>query len=302
MGSSAAARVLLVVGFLAAWIGYDAFLVSHIVLDPNTTRAAASALLQTPAVRTNLADDLDRQIASKLPAAAQDPRVRAAVNAAVRDPRVTAVFADTVAQIHEAVLSGSKTQTFTVDGNALSAALHDALAQSAPQLAAQVQNAPPLTVQLQPGSLPRLHDPRSAAGGVALLGIVAALLFITASLLLSHRRRAVGKVGRRTAYLAITPLVVFAVLPRVLSSASGEGPQIASALLRVYGHRVLPSAIALVVVGASVAIGAIAWPRTGSATEPSMPPVTPRRPGDSTTAPRPRVAPDQPEITERIYL
>jgi hypothetical protein len=52
----------------------------------------------------------------------------------------------------------------------------------------------------------------------------------------------------------------------------------------------------------SVAIGAIVWPRTGSVTERSAPPTGPRRPGDSTTAPRPRVAPDQPEITERMYL
>ena len=48
MASNRGARLLLVVGFLAAWIGYDAWLVSHVVLDPNATRAAAHALVETP--------------------------------------------------------------------------------------------------------------------------------------------------------------------------------------------------------------------------------------------------------------
>ena len=90
------------------------------VLDPNATRAAAHALLETPAVRHRLAADLTKELERQLPAAAKDAHVSAAAAAAVRDPRVSAAFADTVAHIRQAILSdGSGTRTFTVDGTAL---------------------------------------------------------------------------------------------------------------------------------------------------------------------------------------
>jgi hypothetical protein len=115
MGSTAGARALLVVGFLAAWIGYDAWLLSHVVLDPGATRSAAHALLETPAVRNGLADQLVAQVDRRLPAAAKDPRVEPAVTAALRDPRVVAAFTNTVVNIHEALLSDTGRKTFTVD-------------------------------------------------------------------------------------------------------------------------------------------------------------------------------------------
>ena len=102
---------------------------------------------------------------------------------------------------------------------ALSAALHDALVANAPGLAAQIKSVPPLNVSIRSKIFPELHDPRSATSGVAVLATVAALLLITASLLLRHDRRSFALVGRRIAYLAITPLLMFVVLPRVLEHA-----------------------------------------------------------------------------------
>jgi hypothetical protein len=303
MGSNLGARALLVVRFLAAWIGYDAWVVSHVVLDPNSTRAAAHALLETPAVRRGLAHDLTRDLDRKLPAAAKNPRVRPAVAAALRDPRVTSAFADTVARIRQTILSDGDGARFTVDGRALNDALHDALAPGDPRLAAQVERLPPLDVRVKADNLPHLHDPRTAADGVALLGIIAALLLITASLLLQHDRRSIARVGRRIAYLAITPLIVFAVLPpRVLAHASGDGPGIAAALLRTYGNRVLPSAVGLVIAGLAIVVGAIVWPRAGGSATQSAADAPPSDPRRAAAAPWPRSAPDQPEITEKLYL
>jgi hypothetical protein len=298
------ARILLVLGFLAAFVGYDAWIVSHAIFDPGATRAAAHALLEAPAVRQGLADQITTELYRQLPNAEQDPRARAAVAAALHDPRVANAFADTIAQIHAAVLSGAPTrtgeQTFTIDGHALSDALHDALAPHDPQLAAQVRTVPPLAVHIKANDMPRLHDPRSTADVVTVLAVMAAFLLITASLILQHDRRTIGRVGRRTAFLAFTPLIVFFALPGVLGHASGDAAQIASALLRVYGDRVLPSAIALIVIGLTIAISALVWPRHplrdahDAARRP--PPYTGPEP------PRPRVAPDQPSITEKMYL
>ena len=304
MGSSAGAKALLVIGFLAAWIGYDAWLLSHVAFDPDATRSAAHALLDTPAVRQSLADQLTTQLAQRVPATAGDPRVAPAVASALRDPRVTAAFADTVVNIHEAILSGADQQTFTVDGRALTAALHDTLARSDPQLAAQVTKLPPLDLRIQDDKLPKVHDPRSATSGLALLAIIAALLLITASLILRHDRRSIARVGRRIAYLAITPLLLFLVLPRVLAHSSSDVPQIAGTLLRSYGDRVLPSALALVVVGGGIALGAVVWPRNRFDDAPGSPPPPYRDTGppNGSGGPPPGTGSERPEITERLYL
>ncbi len=259
-GSGAAARALLVVGFLAAWIGYDAWIASHVVLDPGTTRSASHALLGSPTVRSALADTITAQIDRQLPAARSDPRVAPAIAQALRDPRVEAAFADTIAQIHQTVLSDSSTASFRIDSRALTDALHDEVAPTDPQLAAQILQAPPLNVSINAGNLPHARDARPIANVVTLLAAIAAILFVSASLLLQHGRRSIARVGRRIAYLAVMPIVVFEVLPRVLTHASGDAPQIAAALLRVYGNRVLPSAIVLAVVGVAIAIGALVWP------------------------------------------
>jgi hypothetical protein len=296
MASNRGARLLLVVGFLAAWIGYDAWLVAHVVLDPNATRAAAHALVETPAVRHRLAADLTKELERQLPAAAKDAHVSAAATAAVRDPRVSAAFADTVTQIRQAVLSdGSSTRTFTVDGTALTASLHDALAPVDPQLAAKVETLPPLEVRLESNHVSHVHDPRSALGVVALLGITAAILLVASSLLLEHDRRSIALAGRRTAYLAATPLALFVVLPRVLSLSSAEAPRIASALLRVYGDRALPSAVALVIVGVAVVAGTVVL-RRGRTTRRARGSARPQP--ELTAWPRPRVATDETTLTE----
>jgi hypothetical protein len=300
-GSGVAARTLLVIGFLAAWIGYDAWIVSHVVLDPSTTRSAAHALLGSATVRSTLADTMTAQIDRQLPAARNDPRVGPAITQALRDPRVEAAFADTIAQIHQAVLSDTSTTTFRIDGRAVTNALHDEIAPTDPQLAAQILRAPPLDVRISSGNLPHVHDARPVANVITVLAAIAALLFVAASLLLQHDRRSVARVGRRIAYLAVMPLVVFEVLPLVLGHASGDAPQIAAALLRVYGNRVLPSAIAFAIVGVAIAIAPLAWPRNVTEFGRAGPPPSSPYNGPTPT-PRPPGPPDRPDVTERLYL
>lgn len=305
MGSNTVARLLLAVGFLAASIAYDAWIVSHVVLNPNTTRSAATALLDAPAVRQSLADQLQSEITQQIPAIGGDPRVGPALDQALRDPRVDAAFADTLAQIHQAVLSDSGAQTFTIDGHALTNALHDEIAPSNPQLAAEILRAPPLAVSISSKNLPHVHDARPTANVITLLAAMAALLLITASLLLRHDHRAVRRVGRRIAFVAAAPIVVLVLLPRVLAHASGDAPQIAAALLRVYGNRVLPSAIALVAGGLAVFVGAIVWPRhsTRMGNSTRMGRSGPER-APSYTGPVPTRSgpPDRPDNTDKLYL
>jgi hypothetical protein len=272
-----------------------------VILDPGSTRAAAHALLETPAVRQSLADQLVTEVDRRIPLAAKDPRLAPAVRAALRDPRVIAAFTNTVASIHESILSHGTQTTFTVDGRALSVALRNALAAKDPLLAAQVKKVPPLALRIRNDNLPRVSALRSAADGVTVLATVAALLLITAGLLLRHDRRSFILVGRRIAYLAITPLLLFVVLPRVLEHASGILPGIASTLLQTYGNRVLPSALALVIVGVLVVLGAIAWPRNqfddeagGAPPSPDQGPVPPGATGGPSGTGT--------EITERLYL
>ena len=62
----------------------------------------------------------------------------------------------------------------------------------------------------------------------------------------------------------------------------------------------LPSAIGIVIVGLVVVVGAIVWPRHGLAGSESTSHVAPYTGPEP--SPRPRVSPDQPTITEKMYL
>jgi len=293
MRSKAGFRALLVVGFLAAWIGYDAWIATHTVLDPGATRNAARALIAVPAVQHGLADQITAQIDRQLPTASRDPRIAPAVAAALRDPRVANAFANTIAQVHRAVLSDGDGREFTVDGRSVSLAVHDALAPSDPRAAAQIDRLPPLALDVRAGDLPHVTDPRPAAAGITLLGIAAALLLITAALLSDPTRHTTALVGRRIAYLAVTPLVLFAIVPRALEHLPGEVPDVTAVLLRAYGGRVLVSAFALAIAGVALVVGAHAWPRPVAVPPPASRPTPPSNPPAS---------PDQPAITEKLYL
>lgn len=293
------ARILLGLAFVAAWIGYDAWIVSHVVLDPATTRAAAHAVLQTEPVRRGLANALTDQLVQHVPEAAHDPNVRPAVAQALRDPKVVAAFAATAARIHTAVLDGRGDATFTVDGRAVSSALRDALARRDPALAAAVAQAGPIAIPIRTHDAPGARDPRSTATTVAALAIMAALLLATAALMRDHSRRAIARAGRRLAYLAVAPLLLLVALPTLLDGMAGEVPQVAAVLLRAYAHRVTPSAIAFLVAGVSVALTAYVLPRRAAQLEPPQPPSSPY----TGPPPRPEPAPAEPgRITEKLYL
>ena len=220
---------------------------SSIRARPGPPRTRCS---RRPPSVTGLADDLTKELERQLPAAAEGSARRARP----RPPRCatrgsSAAFADTSRSIRQAILSdGSGTETFTrrrrrADGGAARRARARSIRSSRRRSSAL----PPLEVRLESSNLPHVHDPRSAIERRrAARRSPPRSCWSPRRCSCEHDRRSIALVGRRTAYLAATPLVVFVVLPRVLSLSSGDAPQIASALLRVYGDRVLPSAIALV--------------------------------------------------------
>jgi hypothetical protein len=309
-GARVAARILLVVAFVAASIGYDAWLAARVVFDRATIASAAHAVIETPAVHRALAEQLTKTVEDQVPAARDDPRLAAAVRAALDDPRVTAAFTDTVLAVYDEIVSPpvrarrDGPATFTVDGRAIGAALHDALARTDPALAARVDRLPPLVVHVNADDLPHLDDPKSRAGGIAVAAGLAALVSIAGSLLFRHDRRAVARVGRNVAYLSIVPLLACVLLPRVLEHRSAGPAQVAVALLDTFRPHVLPSAIALLAGGAALALiatfaprpGAAAGDRPGAGRGPSRPAA-----GPSPAGPPPQ-RPDEPAITEKLYL
>ena len=301
MRSNRAARVLLALGVVAAYLGYDAWIVSRVALDPAATRAAAGAVLRTEPVRRDLAATLTDELTQRVPAAAKDPNVRPAVAQALRDPRVTAAFADTLEQIHEQLL-GANDASVAIDGRAVSAALRAALAKRDPALAQEIARTPPISVPIHSHARAFATDPRPFVTDVAVLGILGAALLFIAAALYRPERRAVSRTGRRLALLAVLPLVVFLLLPALLEHLSADGPRIAAVLLRSYAGRVTPSALVLATAGLSVMCCALVWPRRSATAD-----AAPR--GPRYTGPTPTPAPAAPAarpqgegITDKLYL
>jgi hypothetical protein len=258
-GKNTGARVLLVIGFLAASLSYSCWLAQRTVLDAGETRSLARALLETDAVQTNLSDQAIKQIDAEMPNGRGNAQVHTAVTEALHDPRVINAFADALGAIQGALVGKHQDQV-TINGHALSAAIHDTLAAHNPQLAGELAKQAPLDIELNGNDLPRFGNTLNTARSVTTAAGLLAAFLICLSLFKAHDRHAVSRLGRRIAYMAIVPLLFFVVLPRVLAGLHGAGPEIVGTALRIYAGRVLPSPIVLVVVGLSVAIGALVVP------------------------------------------
>jgi hypothetical protein len=253
MGNNVAARLLMVLGFIALSLGYSSWVASRTLLDTKATTAAARTILATPSVQHTLREKLTDALDAALADAHADPHVKRAVAEAARDPRITAAFTAAIGSLHQALLSNGGGD-ITLDPSVITDSMRDALAQRDPELAAQLANAEPLRVQFQSDNLPHLGGLRDKARTARTLGFAAGILLVAGSFMLVRDRKAIGRAGRRVAYLAIFPLVVFALAPRVLDGSGSGGAQVGAAALRSYSGRVLPSAAALAIIGASVAL------------------------------------------------
>jgi hypothetical protein len=287
------ARVMMIVGFLAALVGYNAWITARTLLDPDATRVAARTLVTTPAVQRSLSDNVTRAVEDKLTEAGADPEIRAAVGDALRDPRVATAFADAVASLME-----EHDGRIMLDAGPLTAAVHDALERHDPELAADLATKKPLRVELDADKVPNLSTARAKVQRTATIGIACAILLIGGSLLMVRDRKAIMRLGRRTVYLATGPLLLYALAPRLLDG-HGDVPATIARVLHSYSGRAVPSAVVLVVSGATIALTAMVWRKPAV---PVAAPVaaTPRATGP---LPDPRFAtPPDRTATDKLYL
>jgi hypothetical protein len=133
------------------------------------------------------------------------------------------------------------------------------------------------------------------------LGLAAGVLLIAISLMQVRDRKVVARLGRRTAYLAIGPLLAFAVIPHLLDGWSNTGAVVAGTLLRSYSGRVLPSALMLAVVGCSVSLIALATRLSHISPAPAPGPAL-QAPVRATPPPPVTTPAAQPGTSEKLYL
>ena len=305
-----AARVLLTLGFLAASVSYSSWIVHRTVLDSSATRDATHALITAPTVRTALAKQLRSTLEPQLGHLASDPRssarLTAALNAAVADPRFVGAFDNAITSLHDQILSGAGAAhggRITLDTHAVTAALHSAAAHHDPALAQRIKTIGPVALPIGSNQLPHIGSATRDVGRVGLAAGAIAVVLIGGALLLAHNRKTIGRVGRRTALLAVEPALVFALLPRLLDARHGNAETVTAAILRAYGHPVMFSAIAFVVVGVSIWLISLALPILGFRRAEPAPVAAPAAPTRSRghRAGRPSEEPTA-VLPEKLYL
>jgi hypothetical protein len=286
-------------GFIALSLGYGAWIASRTVLDTGATEAAARRIVTLPAVQKSLEEKFDGAIAQSFERTQLDPQVKSAARLAAADPRIVNAFVTAVGALHHALLTDAKA-TIVLDPRAVSGALHDALVSTDPQLANQIAHGSPMRISVDAGKLPHLDKARDTDREAMTLGLAAGLLLVAISLMQVRDSKAISRLGRRIAYLAIGPVLVFAVIPHLLDGWHNTGTLVAGALLRSYSGRVLPSAILLVVAGCSVFLVALA--RRVFRTDQSPAPVLGAPPARTPNPPSVATPAAQPSVPDRLYL
>jgi hypothetical protein len=294
------ARVLLTLGFVAASVGYSSWTAQRTIFDPAATRGATHALLATPAVQTMLARELRTALRPALGANVASPKAAAAIDAAVSDPKFVTAFENALMDVHESILTGKSGQV-TLDSAAVTKAINDAVARVDPKLAPKIHKLHQVRVPLGTTNTPHVGTSREQVRVIGNAAIAMALVLIGGALLLARDRKIFRRTGRRIAFLAIPPVLVFVLLPRLLASSQNSPLAVSAAILDAYGHRVILSAALLAIAGISVWLMAIALPARRTLAEPDDAPPAPKaEPTPNLLAPS--YTTPTPPVPEGLYL
>jgi hypothetical protein len=283
------------IGFLAASVAYSSWTAERTIFDPAATRRATNALLSTPTVHDLLAREIRTALRSNLGPKVDNVKLTAAIDRAVDDPKFVRAFEDAIANVNEAILSDGHGRV-TLDPSAVTNSINDAVARVYPQIAPQVRKTKVVSVPIGNASLPHLGHARQSVREVGDIALALAILLIGGALALAPERKTFRRAGRRVAFLAIGPVLIFAVAPRLLQSSHTSALAVSAAILRAYGHRVLLSAAILAVVGTGAWIVAVAVPKRRSepVPAPTLQPVYVRQ--------TPARVPVAEPLPEKLYL
>lgn len=258
------------IGFLAASLAYSAWTTQRTIFDPAATRSATHALLATPTVHDTLAREIRTALRQTLPRGVDQAKLTAAINRAVEDPKFVAAFEDSIAAVNQSILSDGGGRV-TIDPTAVTDSINAAMAREYPQIAPQVKKAKVASVPIGNASLPHLGNATRSVREVGNIALAVAILLIGGALALSPHRKTFRRAGRRIAFLAIAPVAVFVVAPRLIASSHNNALAVSAAILRAYSHRVLFSAVLLVVVGTGIWVATFAVPKRSAEPEPEPP-------------------------------
>ncbi len=274
MQNRALARFALFVGGFAAVVGWWAFAAQHTILDPTATRDAAFGLLQAKPIQSKARDSLINQINQYIPPSlvgASTTKVRAATTAALSDDRVQQAFADGIGSFHRQLLTNVGTpQKLSIDTAAVTAAVHDSLAQQDPALAKWLRGKS-LSIEFNTSSVPNLHGVTGATPLIALIASLTAIALWGAAILLHPDHPvAVRKIGRRLIGIGAMPVVFWVILPALLERFHADAAQLFSPLARSYGKRLALPAVIILLIGCGVWVGGrLGTPTGGSTPSPS---------------------------------
>ena len=265
------ARVLMTIGFLAASVAYSSWMAERTIFDPAATRGATHALLATPTVHDLLAREIRTALRTNLGPGVDDAKLTKAIDRAVKDPKFVGAFEDAIANVNEAILSNGHGRV-TLDPSAVTNSINEAVAREYPKIAPQVRKAKVVSVPIGNASLPHLGNAKQKAREIGNIALALAILLIGGALALSPDRKTFRRAGRRVAFLAIGPVLIFAVAPRLLGSSHTGALAVTAAVLRAYSHRVLFSAVVLAAVGIGTWIVAVFMPKLRAVAEPEPAP------------------------------
>lgn len=248
------------IGFLAASVAYSSWTAERTIFDPAATRGATNALLSTAAVHDLLAREIRTALQPGLGPDVNRAKLDSAINTAVADPRFIGAFEDAIVNVDAAVVSGGPGPV-TLDTNAVTTSVHDAVARMYPKIAPQVKKTKVLSVPIGAADLPRLGSAKRTVREAGAFALAIAISLIGGAVALAPERATFRRAGRRVAFLAVAPVLVFVVGPRLLASSHNRALSVSAAILEAYGHRVLFSALLLAAVGVVTWAAAIAIPK-----------------------------------------
>lgn len=257
LARSSVATIIVSFALISGWAAVTSYLLKQSIFSPGRFATAAQSVIQSPAVRADMAHTISQTVAGSLELA--QPKNTAEIDTALQGALLApAVQAEVVGALSQAQqkLMGQKITNITIGGYALQSAIQENLLSVDPGLASSVSGTP-LSIVIPGETLPNLGWLYRNIDAIERDALFLAIGLAAIALLLAPRRsKVLYEIGAWLIVMSAVEALIFYVVPEYLLPLSNTSwAPVISVVLKAIAGPAVSTYIALFASGVLLIVG-----------------------------------------------
>ena len=263
LARSSVASLIVSFALISGWVAVTSYLLKQSIFSPGRFATAAQTVIQSPAVRSDMAHAISQTIAGSMELALpkNTAEIDTALQGALLAPAVQAEVVGALSQAQQRLM-GQKVSSITIGGYALQSAIQENLLSVDPGLASSVAGTP-LSVTIPGAKLPNLGWLYRNIDAIERDSLFLAIGLAAIALLLAPRRsKILYEIGGWLIVMSAVEALIFYVIPvYFLPLSHTSWAPVISVVLKAIGGPAVSTYVALLASGIIVIVGTTVFKR-----------------------------------------